>query len=93
MPPPQSPVGADQPKINAGSPTHPVDVVAALSADGKLLTVAILNANEAAQQIDLIIKGIALQAKGRTPSKNYAEAKSIAEVESALRDFGVRLHE
>jgi alpha-N-arabinofuranosidase len=64
-PAPLYPVGADQPKINAGSPTYPVDVVAALTADGKLLTVAIINANESAQEFDLSLKGIVLSGKGR----------------------------
>ena len=65
VPPPLYPVGGDQPKVNAGSPTYPVDVTAALTADGKFLTVAILNANESAQQLDLSLKGIALSGKGR----------------------------
>ena len=65
VPAPLYPVGADQPKVNAGSPTYPVDVVAALTEDGKLLTVAVINANESAQQLDLSIKGIALQGRGR----------------------------
>ncbi|MEO8597293.1 MAG: alpha-N-arabinofuranosidase [Candidatus Solibacter sp.] len=64
VPAPLYPVGADQPKINAGSPTFPVDVVAALSADGKSLTVAVINANEAAQQMTLNVKGATL-GKGR----------------------------
>jgi alpha-N-arabinofuranosidase len=65
VPPPQSPVGADQPKVNAGSSTYPVDVVAALSADGRVLTIAIINANESAQEVDLSIRGIAFSGKGR----------------------------
>jgi alpha-N-arabinofuranosidase len=64
-PPPLYPVGADQPKVNAGSPTHPVDVVAALSSDGKFLTVSVINANESAQELDLNFQGIALEGKGR----------------------------
>jgi alpha-N-arabinofuranosidase len=64
-PPPFYPVGGDQPKINAGSPTYPVDVSAALTADGKFLTVAVINANESAENLDLTFKAIALQAKGR----------------------------
>jgi alpha-N-arabinofuranosidase len=58
-------VGADQPKVNAGSPTYPVDVSAALTSDGKFLTVAVINANESAQAFDLGIRGIALSGKGR----------------------------
>jgi alpha-N-arabinofuranosidase len=64
-PPPLYPVGADQPKVSAGSPTHPVDVVAALSRDGNFLIVAVINANEFAHQLDLDFKGIALAGKGR----------------------------
>ncbi len=64
VPAPLYPVGADQPKVNAGSPTYPVDVVAALTSDGKYLTVAILNANESAQQLDLTFTGVTL-GKGR----------------------------
>jgi len=65
VPPPLYPVGADQPRVNAGSPTYPVDVVAALTSDGKSLTVAVVNPNESAQELNLNIKGIALAGKGR----------------------------
>jgi len=65
VPTPLYPVGGDQPKVNAGSSTYPVDVSAALSSDGKLLTVAVINANESAQELDLGIQGIALRGKGR----------------------------
>ena len=36
-----------------------------LTADGRFLTVAIINANESAQQIDLSLKGVPLSGKGR----------------------------
>ncbi len=65
VPPPQFPVGSDQPRINAGSPTYPVDVAAAMTSDGKSLTVAVINPNESAQQLDLSFKGITLSGKGR----------------------------
>ena len=64
-PPPLYPVGADQPKVNAGSPTYPVDVTAALTGDGKSLTVAVINATESAQELDLSLTGITLSGKGR----------------------------
>ena len=51
VPAPLYPVGADQPKVNAGSPTYPVDVSAALTADGKFLTVAVVNPTESAQTL------------------------------------------
>jgi len=44
---------------------HPVDVVPALTAGGKSLTVAVINANESAQELDLSLKGVALSGKGR----------------------------
>jgi alpha-N-arabinofuranosidase len=65
VPAPLYPAGADQPKVNAGSPTYPVDVTAALTSDGKSLSLAILNANESAQELGLSFKGIALAGKGR----------------------------
>jgi alpha-N-arabinofuranosidase len=65
VPAPLYPVGADQPRVNAGSPTYPVDVVAALTSDGKSLTLAIINANESPQELDLSFKGITLNGKGR----------------------------
>jgi alpha-L-arabinofuranosidase len=65
VPPPLYPVGADQPKVNAGSPTYPVDVTAALTGDGRSLTVAIINATESGQEVELSFRGIALGGKGR----------------------------
>jgi alpha-N-arabinofuranosidase len=59
------PGGAAQTRPNAGSPTWPLDVSAALSADGKLLTIAIVNPTEAAQDIDFAIQGARLNGKGR----------------------------
>ena len=51
-------VGADQPAVNAGSPTYPLDMVAALTADRKYLTVAVVNATESAQTLNLNISGV-----------------------------------
>ena len=64
-PAPKYPVGGDQPRVNAGSPTYPLDVSAALSSDGKLLTLAVINPTESAQQLDLTIKGVDLRGRGR----------------------------
>ena len=64
-PVPKYPVGGDQPRVNAGSPTYPLDVSAALSSDGKLLTLAVINPTESAQKLDLTINGMDLRNKGR----------------------------
>jgi alpha-N-arabinofuranosidase len=53
QPEPKYPVGGDQPSLNSGSPTYPLDVYAALSADRKTLHVAVINATESAQTLDL----------------------------------------
>jgi alpha-N-arabinofuranosidase len=64
-PAPRYPVGGDQPKVNAGSPTYPLDVSAALSSDGKLLTIAVVNPTESAQELAVNIKGADLRGTGR----------------------------
>ncbi|HEV8215100.1 MAG TPA: hypothetical protein VGP95_04675 [Gemmatimonadaceae bacterium] len=53
-----NPVGAETPSVNAGSPTYPLDVAAALSADEKTLTVAVVNPTERAQQLRMEWRGI-----------------------------------
>jgi alpha-N-arabinofuranosidase len=65
LPPDRPAVGGAQPRPNAGSPTWPLDVSAALSADGKLLTIAIVNPTESAQDLDIAILGAQLRGKGR----------------------------
>ncbi len=66
-PPPKPiyPPGGDDPAINAGSDTSPLDVAAALTDDKKSLTVAIINPTESAQQITLSFTG-ATPAAGAT---------------------------
>jgi Alpha-L-arabinofuranosidase C-terminal domain len=65
QPPPKYPVGGDQPRVNSGSSTYPVDVSAALSGDRKALTVAVVNPTESAQRMDLDIQGFEPRGQGR----------------------------
>ena len=58
QPPPRYPVGGDQPRTNSGSPTYPLDMVAALSADRKYLSLAVVNATESIQIFDLKVTGV-----------------------------------
>ena len=58
QPQPMYPVGGDQPKQNSGSPTYPLDVYASLSTDRKTLHVAVVNATESAQTLDLELAGL-----------------------------------
>jgi len=64
-PAPKYPVGGDQPKVNAGSPTYPLDVSAALTTDREFLTIAMVNPTESVQKLDLTIKGMDLRGTGR----------------------------
>jgi alpha-L-arabinofuranosidase len=59
---PQKPIkgvaGIDTSAKPSGSPTFPLDVFAALSADRKTLTVSVVNPTEAEQQCDLNLTGV-----------------------------------
>ncbi len=59
------PGGGAQARPNPGSPTWPLDVSAALSADGTRLAIAIINPTETAREIDVAIQGARLSGKGR----------------------------
>lgn len=65
QPPPKWPVGGDQPAVNAGSPTYPLDVTAAFTSDRKFLTVAVVNPTTSTQRLDLSFQGIQLKGKTR----------------------------
>lgn len=65
QPSPKYPVGGDQPKVNAGSDTYPLDVAAAFTADRKKLTVAVVNPGDSDQQIALSFKSVELTGAGR----------------------------
>jgi alpha-N-arabinofuranosidase len=64
QPKPTDPPGGEQPAINAGSDTFPLDVVAAWSEDRKTLTVAVLNPTESDQSLHLSINSASLTGKG-----------------------------
>lgn len=66
VPPPKYPPGGDQPKVNTGSATWPLDVSAALTADRKALVVAVVNASEGAQSLALDVEGFKAVGNGRT---------------------------
>ena len=65
VPPPKYPVGGDQPKVNTGSATWPLDVSAALTADRKALVVAVVNATEEPRTLDLALDGFSPSNRGR----------------------------
>ena len=57
QPAPKYAIAGDQPKTNPGSPTYPLDMFAALTADHKFLTIAVVNATESEQKFDLSLTG------------------------------------
>ena len=65
QPKPAFPAGGDQPAVNPGSPTYPLDVSAALSEDHKTLSIAVLNPSDSEQSIHLNIPGAALASTGK----------------------------
>ena len=64
QPKPTDPPGGEQPAVNAGSDTFPLDVVAAWTADLRTLTVAVLNPTDLKQFIKLNISGANFAGKG-----------------------------
>ncbi|MFZ2022940.1 MAG: alpha-N-arabinofuranosidase [Terracidiphilus sp.] len=58
QPAPKYPAGSpDQPEKSSGSPTYPLDMVAALSPDHRYLILSVVNATESEQNFDLSVAG------------------------------------
>jgi alpha-N-arabinofuranosidase len=64
QPKPLYPAGGDQPAVNPGSDTYPLDVSAALSDDRKTLTFAVLNPSDSEQRLNISINGAKLSNQG-----------------------------
>jgi len=65
QPRPIYPPGGDQPKVNPGSDTYPLDVSAAFTDDRKTLTFAVLNPSDSEQKLKLSFNGVKLASEGR----------------------------
>ena len=65
QPKPVFPAGGDQPAVNPGSDTYPLDVSAAFSEDRKTLTFAVLNPSDSKQSMKLAINGAKLANHGK----------------------------
>ena len=65
QPEPKYPVGFLHPKIRAGSPTYPLDVIAGFSPDGKSLRIGVVNPTFESQTLKLDLKTLALRGAGR----------------------------
>lgn len=60
QPPTQNPPYVDEPKTSSGSPTYPLDMIAALTPDHRHLKLAVVNATETEQKFDLNMVGATL---------------------------------
>jgi len=58
QPAPTRPPYGDQPKTNSGSPTYPLDMVAAMTDDHKYLTLAVVNATDQEHKFNLSVAGM-----------------------------------
>ncbi|MGI4746795.1 MAG: hypothetical protein ACRYFY_12250 [Janthinobacterium lividum] len=65
QPQPQWAVGGDQPAVNAGSPTYPLDMVAALNDSRSALTIGVVNATDRPQVAALALSGFRSTKSGR----------------------------
>ncbi len=104
QPKPTDPPGGEQPAVNAGSDTFPLDVAAAWTEDRRTLTVAVLNPTDVDQPLKLNITGAALSGKGtlwrlasaesngQNPSISSSPVDSMPEL-LALPRFSVNLYE
>ena len=57
-------VGGEIPEVNAGSPTYPLDVAAALSTDGATLTVSVVNPSDRPQTLRVEARGLTMSGAG-----------------------------
>jgi alpha-L-arabinofuranosidase len=82
QPKPTDSPGGEQPMVNAGSPTFPLDVAAAWTEDHRALTVAVLNPTDVEQPLKLKITGAAPSGKGTlwrlAPKGNDVQNPSIS---------------
>jgi alpha-N-arabinofuranosidase len=65
QPKPAFPAGGDQPAVNPGSDTYPLDLSASLSEDRKTLAIAVLNPSDSEQSIRITISGAKLASSGK----------------------------
>jgi alpha-N-arabinofuranosidase len=81
-------VGVDKPQVSSGSPTYPLDIMAALSQDRKTLTVSVVNASEAGKDLVMDIAGggtVAGSGRKWTIAGPNIQARNIAGREQVIR--------
>jgi len=94
QPQPTAPFGAEQPAVNAGSDTFPLDVCAAWTQDRNALVVAVLNPTDLEQALKLHIVGAKLSGQGvvRRLASEGADAREPVITESPLTAVPETVH-
>ena len=83
QPAPTQHIVGDLPRTSAGSPTYPLDMVAAISADHTFLTLAVVNATVSEQKVDLTVDGVRLSGNitlWRMTGNNLDAANKIGQI-------------
>ncbi|HEY6923735.1 MAG TPA: alpha-L-arabinofuranosidase C-terminal domain-containing protein [Steroidobacteraceae bacterium] len=65
QPEPRFPVGFAHPRVLAGSPTYPLDVIAGLSPDRHSLRIAVVNATFKDQTVEIKLEGLRIRSGGK----------------------------
>ena len=81
-------VAVDKAAKPSGSPTYPLDVFAALSADRRKLEISIVNPTETQQECDLSLTGVQLVAPGKFYRISNSPATSASTTPVAAGPFG-----
>jgi alpha-N-arabinofuranosidase len=82
QPVPTQHIVGELPRTSAGSPTYPLDMVAALSADRKFLTLAVVNATDSEQKFNLAMDGARLRSNSqlwRMTGNNVEAANKVGQ--------------
>ena len=82
QPAPTQHIVGDLPRTSAGSPTYPLDMFAALSADHKFLTLAVVNATDSEQKFTLNVTGARLAGNAtlwQMTGKNLEAANKVGQ--------------
>jgi alpha-N-arabinofuranosidase len=82
QPAPTQHIVGDLPRTSAGSATYPLDMFAALSADRKFLTLAVVNATGSEQKFNLNVNGVRVEGSGtlwQMTGKDLAAANHVGQ--------------
>ncbi len=85
-PPPAASVGGEQPAVNAGSPTFPLDVSAAWK-DNRSLTLAVINPTDHEQTLELELDHIVVQGPAQSWTLQATDAQHATVNAAEVKEF------